>query len=199
MILMSLNLSKRKKKIIFFGETINELDMKPGGYISWFIDAMKEVGEEDQYQILQSVQPDESIEDLVLRLNEHVLLKDAHTIILHAGLTDYLQAITGATENTRWFIQQFSALLNQMLEHRKMRVIVCLPSLYLKNLEPGLHYHQTELNTIISQIAAERNLEVIDLDKIVLETAAGRESNIATSITNQAIGTVLWKVFKLKH
>ena len=199
MILMSLNLSKRKKKIIFFGDNVNELDMRPGGYISWFIDAMKEVGEEDGYQILQSVKTGESIHELFQRLDETVLLKDVHTVIIHAGVQDVLDKYEKSTGTD---LETFKHLYNtiiQKLINRNIRVLVCLPSPLLKASFSQEMISELELyREEIRLICVAFNLPFVDLERIRSATMneISGESNRAEYNVNRAIGITLWKIFK---
>ncbi|MCY7420365.1 MAG: hypothetical protein LH478_01285 [Chitinophagaceae bacterium] len=199
MILMSLNLSKRKKKIVFFGDNVNELDMRPGGYISWFIDAMKDVGEEDEYQILQSVKTGEKIYDLYQRLDESILLKDVHTVIIHAGVQDVPDKDEKSTGTDLETFKHLYQTIIQKLINRNIRVVLCLPSPLLKTsfsqdmiLEMELYREEIRL------ISEAYELPFVDLERIRLANMnemAG-ERNRSDNNVNRAIGITLWKIFK---
>ena len=199
MILMSLNLAKRKKKVIFFGDNINDLDMRPGGYISWFIDGMKEEGEEDHYLILQSIKTGENIYDLNQRLDNDVLLKDVHTVIMYAGVQDVLDSFEKSSgTDLQTFTHLYSTII-QKLVNRNIRVIIGLPSPLLKAEFSGkMLSGMDEYNEAIRSISEEYNLTLVDFERLRLETlgiTAGDRNHPELSI-NRAIGITLWKIFK---
>lgn len=199
MILMSLNLSKRKKKIIFFGDNVNALDMRPGGYISWFIDGMKEEGEEDHYTILQSIKNGEKIYDLYQRLDDNVLLKDVHTVILYAGVQDVLDKYENGTgTDLSTFSHLYSTIIQKMV-HRNIRVIVGLPAPLLKAdfSEEMLHEMETYTDAIGS-IADEYHATLVDFERLRFEALQSQTSDVNRSLPNinQTIGITLWKIFK---
>ena len=199
MILMSLNLSKRKKKIIFFGDNVNELDMRPGGYISWFIDGMKEEGEEDHYLILQSIKTGENIYDLYQRLDDNVLLKDVHTVFMYAGVQDVLDKYEkGAGTDLQTFTHLYSTIIQKMI-NRNIRVIIGLPAPLLKAefLENMLSY-MDQYNEAIKSISEKYHLTLVDFERLRLEnlgSTTGHRNHPELSV-NRAIGITLWKIFK---
>lgn len=199
MILMSLNLAKRKKKVIFFGDNINELDMRPGGYISWFIDGMKEEGEEDHYLVLQSIKTGENINDLNQRLDNDVLLKDVHTVFMYAGVQDVLDKYEkGAGTDLQTFTHLYSTII-QKLVNRNIRVIIGLPAPLLKaEFSENMLSSMAQYNEAIKSICEEYNLTLIDFERIRLENleSTANNKNHPELSVNRAIGITLWKIFK---
>ena len=199
MILMSLNLAKRKKKVIFFGDNINDLDMRPGGYISWFIDGMKEDGEEDHYLVLQSIKTGENINDLYQRLDNDVLLKDVHTVIMYAGVQDVPDSIEKSSgTDLQTFINPYSTII-QKLVNRNIRVIIGLPAPLLKaEFSENMLSSMAQYNEAIKSICEEYNLTLIDFERIRLENleSTANNKNHPELSVNRAIGITLWKIFK---
>lgn len=199
MILMSLNLAKRKKKVIFFGDNINDLDMRPGGYISWFIDGMKEDGEEDHYLVLQSIKTGENINDLNQRLDNDVLLKDVHTVIMYAGVQDVPDSIEKSSgTDLQTFINPYSTII-QKLVNRNIRVIIGLPAPLLKaEFSENMLSSMAQYNEAIKSICEEYNLTLIDFERIRLENleSTANNKNHPELSVNRAIGITLWKIFK---
>lgn len=199
MILMSLNLAKRKKKVIFFGDNINDLDMRPGGYISWFIDGMKEDGEEDHYLVLQSIKTGENINDLYQRLDNDVLLKDVHTVIMYAGVQDVPDSIEKSSgTDLQTFINLYSTII-QKLVNRNIRVIIGLPAPLLKaEFSENMLSSMAQYNEAIKSICEEYNLTLIDFERIRLENleSTANNKNHPELSVNRAIGITLWKIFK---
>ena len=199
MILMSLNLSKRKKKIIFFGDNVNALDMRPGGYISWFIDGMKEEGEEEHYTILQSIKFGEKIYDLYQRLDDNVLLKDVHTVIIYVGVQDVLDKYEkGTGTDLPTFAHLYATIIQKMI-NRNIRIITGLPSPLLKaNFTDDMLYDMKAYSDIIQSIADEYHVTLVDFERLRLENLDSQVivSNLPQPTINQTIGITLWKIFK---
>ena len=173
--------------------------MRPGGYISWFIDGMKEEGEEDHYLILQSIKTGENIYDLNQRLDNDVLLKDVHTVIMYAGVQDVLDNYEKSTATDLPNFANLYSTIIQKLVNRNIRVIIGLPSPLLKSEFSGkMLSDMDEYNEAIRSISEEYNLTLVDFERLRLETlgiTAGDRNHPELSIY-RAIGITLWKIFK---
>lgn len=199
MILMSLNLSKRRKKIIFFGDNVNALDMRPGGYISWFIDGMKEEGEEEHYTILQSIKTGEKIDELCQRLDDNVLLKDVHTVIMYVGVQDVPDKYEkGTGTDLPTFTNLYSSIIQKMND-RNIRIIIGLPAPLLKaEFSNEMLYDMKAYSDIIQSIADKYHATLVDFEGLRLENLNRQASDVYQTqpTVNQTIGITLWKIFK---
>ncbi len=198
MLIMSLNLAKKRKKIIFFGDTINDLDTRPGGYLAWFDDNMKEIGVEDDYLVIQSIKSGDKITDLANRLQTNVLIKDANIVVIYAGVQDvwgHYNDNSGTDLNT--FINTYHAILEK-LYLTNTRAILCTPSALLK---PGFSTEmQAELafyGAAIREISKNHDAPIIDIEKLA-NTFIGESAGISIPQVNinRLIANEIWRVVK---
>ena len=132
-------------------------------------------------------------------MDETVLLKDVHTVIIHAGVQDVLDKYEKSTGTD---LETFKHLYNtiiQKLINRNIRVLVCLPSPLLKASFSQEMISELELyREEIRLICVAFNLPFVDLERIRSATMneISGESNRAEYNFNRAIGIALWKIFK---
>lgn len=198
MLIMSLNLAKKRKKIIFFGDTINDLDTRPGGYLAWFDDNMKEIGVEDDYLVIQSIKNGDKITDLATRLQTHVLIKDANIVVIYVGVQDvwdHYNDNSGTDLDT--FIDTYHTILEK-LYLTNTRAILCTPSALLK---PGFSAEmQAELASYaaaVREIAKHHDALVIDIEKLA-HAFLGENASISIPQVNinRIIANEIWRVIK---
>ena len=159
MIIMAQNHGKQKKKVIFFGDTLNEMDERPGGYISWIIENLKNEGVEEKYSIVASLKPGQKIFDLYQRLEEHVLKKDAHIVVIYVGVHDVLDRhLIGTGTDKETFKSLLHSIITKLFTFN-VQVILCTP---IGELKPGfpaeLKGELAEYTKVITETAEKTNL-----------------------------------------
>jgi lysophospholipase L1-like esterase len=196
MILMSINHGKKKKKVIFFGDTINDLDTKPGGYISWIIDHLKNEGSEERYNLVSAVKPGEKIYDLYLRLEDNVLLKDATIVIIYVGVNDvWDKYLKGTGTDPVTFESLYQAMVNKLVA-ANIKVIICSPASALKEGFPKeMENEMDDYADITRKVAADNNLQLVDLHQVFAqhvllpnETRQGEVNN------SRLVADEIWRV-----
>ncbi|MGR9819781.1 SGNH/GDSL hydrolase family protein, partial [Escherichia coli] len=70
--LMSFYHVPKKRKIVFFGDSITEIGAQPGGYIRLMEDILRKEGIDNQYELVGAGVSGNKITDLYLRLDEDV-------------------------------------------------------------------------------------------------------------------------------
>ena len=85
---MSLNHRKRRKKIVFFGDSITEYGIRPGGYITSIRKILREEAREDEYELTGEGVAGDKVYDLYLRLEEDVLSKGADVVVIFVGVNE---------------------------------------------------------------------------------------------------------------
>src|SRR5438874_1049209 len=88
MLLMSFNYKKKKNKIIFFGDSLTEFGMQPGGYINRIKEILRNERIEENYTIIGSGVGGNKIYDLYLRLEKDILIKDPNIVVMLIGVND---------------------------------------------------------------------------------------------------------------
>ena len=78
----------KKTRVIFFGDSITELGINPGGYITRIDSMCKLEGKNDQFSFMGSGVSSNKIYDLYLRLEEDVLDKNPDVVVIYIGVND---------------------------------------------------------------------------------------------------------------
>src|SRR5882757_5118934 len=77
-----------KKKIVFFGDSITQAGVKPGGYITRIGDLISKEGKTDQYELVGAGIGGNKIYDLYLRMEEDVISKSPDIVLIYVGVND---------------------------------------------------------------------------------------------------------------
>ena len=81
--------SKQKKtKVIFFGDSITQAGVQPGGYITKVDSICKADGKGNNYEFIGAGIGGNKVYDLYLRIEEDVLLKNPDVVIIYIGVND---------------------------------------------------------------------------------------------------------------
>ncbi len=196
MILMSLNHSKKKKKVIFFGDSLNDLDTKPGGYISWIINHLKNEGLEEKYNLVASVKPAQKIYDLYIRLEENVLIKDAHFAVLYLGVYDVWDKYLKGTGTD---IETFEKLLETIiikLQAANIKILLCTPVPQIKSEFPAdLLDEVNDYANVIRDLAATYNLRLADLSETFNQPRLlGENETYIEANPNRFVANEIWRI-----
>ena len=193
---MSLNHGKKKKKVIFFGDSINDLDILPGGYISWIINHQKNEGVEDRYNMVSSIKPGDKIYDLYLKLEDNVLAKDAKVAVLYVGVNDVCDKyLKGTGTDAQTFESLYHSIIHK-LQAADIKVIVCTPA---KPLNAGftddMKHELAEYAAIIRNVADQNDVRLADLEK-AFDLSLEDGNGYAELNGNKLIADEIWRVLK---
>ncbi len=76
------------QRVIFFGDSITELGVKPDGYIVKIKERLEKDGKSNQYELLGAGVSGNKIYDLFLRMEDDVLRKNPAIVVLYIGVND---------------------------------------------------------------------------------------------------------------
>jgi lysophospholipase L1-like esterase len=118
---------QKAPKVIFFGDSITEAGVKPGGYISIMQEKIKQ-GTAPNYELIGSGIGGNKIYDLYLRLQEDVLDKKPDVVVIYIGVNDvwHKQSSQTGTDPDK-FVAFYSAIIKK-LQSSGIKVIVCTPA-----------------------------------------------------------------------
>lgn len=178
----------KKKRIIFFGDSITELGIKPGGYIKRMDSMIALQGKSDQYEFVGSGISGNKIYDLYLRLDEDVLSKKPDMVVMYIGVNDVWHKRNAGTGTDPDKFEKFYNAILKKLAVNNIRVILCTPAVIgektdFSNEQDG---DLNKYSNIIRGIANKNNLPLIDLRKIFLDynlknNSSNKESGILTT------------------
>jgi lysophospholipase L1-like esterase len=209
MLLMSFNYGKRKKKIIFFGDSITEFGVRRGGYITRLKDYFKQEGLDEKFDLVAAGIGGNKVYDLYLRINNDVIVQDPAIVVVFVGVNDVWQQLLGTGTDPENF-EAFYNMLIQKLISANIKVVICTPAVIgeKKNNANELDEELNKYSTIIKNIAAANQLPLVDLRQAfvtynALNNIENKEAGILTTDKvhlndkgNQLVAEEIWKVLK---
>ena len=208
--MMTAFIFQKKTKVIFFGDSITQAAVQPGGYILR-IDSMCRVeGKNDNYEFTGAGISGNKVYDLYLRMEDDVLAKNPDVVIIYIGVNDvWHKSSPGTGTDADKFEKFYQAIINK-LSAKKIKVALCTPAAIgertdFSNPQDGdMNYY----SNIIRNLASKNNLPLIDLRKSFLEfnqknNTDNKDRGILTSDRvhlnangNQLVADEMWKVIK---
>jgi len=200
--------ANKKKRIIFFGDSITEAAVNAGGYIVKMDSIIAAQDKKELYELVGSGISSNKVYDLYLRLEEDVLKKEPDIVVIFIGVNDvWHKRLLGTGTDADKFERFYSNILKRLTE-KNIKVIMCTPAAigektdFTNELDGDLNKYCS----IIRGIAAKNNLPLVDLRKTFLEynlkhNTANKESGILTTDRvhlnargNQLVADEMWKV-----
>ncbi|MBI2427367.1 MAG: G-D-S-L family lipolytic protein [Ignavibacteriales bacterium] len=176
------------QRIVFFGDSITELGLKPNGYVSIVRDSLKSFG--SNAEIIGAGISGNKVTDLQQRLEKDVLAKKPSIVVVYIGINDvwHFQFVDrGLTGTSK---EEFKTILTGIvatIQSTGATVILCTPSVVgekkdgTNDLDPMLD----EYSEISRTVARERNTVLLDLRKefltyLTAHNPSNAEKNILT-------------------
>lgn len=202
--------SVKKKKVIFFGDSITEAGVKPGGFIVRIGELALAEKRQDEFELIGAGIGGNKVYDLYLRMDEDVLNRDPDVVVIYIGVNDvWHKRSLGTGTDADKFERFYYAIINK-LTARNIKVLVCTPAAigertdFSNELDGDLN----RFTNIIRNIAVKNNLPLIDLRKSFLDynkqyNTENKESGILTSDRvhlndkgNEQVAGEMWKALK---
>ena len=79
---------QKKTRIVFFGDSITQAGVNKGGYIDRIQTAINSKGEQSKYELIGAGIGGNKVYDLYLRMEDDVLLKSPHVVVIYVGIND---------------------------------------------------------------------------------------------------------------
>lgn len=201
---------QKKTKVIFFGDSITELGVKPGGYVTRVDSMCKLEGKGDQYDFVGAGVSGNKVYDLYLRLEDDVLSKDPDVVVIYIGVNDVWHKTTSGTGTDADKFEKFYNAILKKLKDRNIKVILCTAAAIgektdFSNQQDG---DINQYDNIIRGIAAKNSLPLVDLRKYFLEynlknNPDNKDRGILTTDRvhlnpkgNQLVADEMWKKIK---
>ncbi len=209
MILMSFNFEK-KKKILFFGDSITQQGEGPGGYIRLVDSLIQSEGLSGKYETIGGGVSGNKVTDLYLRLEEDVLAKNPDIVVIFIGVNDVWHKQSSGTGTDYDKFGKFYQAIVRKLQAANIKVIICTPAVigektdFSNQLDGDLNYYTDWMRSF----ATKNRLPLIDLRKIFLaynlqNNKENKESGILTrdrvhlnSRGNELVAEEMWKAVR---
>jgi lysophospholipase L1-like esterase len=179
-------LMQGKKKVIFFGDSITQAAIKPGGYIDLMNKMLISKGLDKDYELEGAGVSGNKIYDLYLRMEEDVLMKKPDIVIIYIGVNDVWHKQTSGTGTDADKFQKFYLAIIKKLKKDNIKIAICTPAVigektdYSNQLDGDLNKY----SNIIRSIAKNENLQLIDL------RASFLQYNISNNTENKELGVL---------
>lgn len=209
-LLMAFTTPQKKKKVVFFGDSITQAGVNPDGYITKMDSLIKAEGRAADYELIGAGISGNKIYDLYLRLENDVLSKNPDVVIIYVGINDvWHKASSGTGTDLPKYIQFYKAMIKKFAD-KNIKVIVCTPSV-IGERNDNSNQQDGDLNQyskVIRGIADEFKLPVVDLRNafatyLQKNNPKNEEKGILTTdrvhlnnTGNLLVAQEMWKVLK---
>ncbi|GAB3556532.1 SGNH/GDSL hydrolase family protein [Spirosoma fluminis] len=154
-------------RVVFFGDSITQAGIKPGGYI----DRLKTMLPGDQFELIGAGIGGNKIYDLFLRMDDDVLAQNPDVVVVWVGVNDvWHKATYGTGTDPDKFVKFYEAVVKK-LQAANARVVLCTPATIgektdMSNQQDG---DLNQYSQLIRDIAKRQNLPLVDLRKAFLD------------------------------
>lgn len=161
---------QQKQHIVFFGDSITQAGVEPGGYITVLGKMLTEKGLGDQYQLTGAGIGGNKVYDLFLRMEEDVLAKNPNTVVIWVGVNDVWHKRSFGTGTDADKFEKFYQAIIKKFQAKNIKVFLCTPAAigektdFSNELDGDLNKY----SGIIRDIARKNNCGLIDLRKTFL-------------------------------
>lgn len=170
------------KKIIFFGDSITQAGVNPGGYITMLKEMYSKAG--NTSELIGAGIGGNKVYDLFLRMEDDVLSKKPDMVVIYVGVNDvWHKASYGTGTDADKFTKFYTALIKKM-QSQGIKLILTTPAAIGEKTD---HSNQqdgdlNQYSKIIRDLAKEHNCGLVDLRKEFLAY------NLANNQENKAQG-----------
>jgi lysophospholipase L1-like esterase len=167
----SFSVPPKKKKIVFFGDSITQAGVNPDGYISQLKKTFEEKGLLNNYELLGAGIGGNKVYDLYLRLEDDVLSKKPDAVVIWIGVNDVWHKKSSGTGTDADKFEKFYNALIKKIREKKVQVFICTPAAIgekwdnTNDLDPDLNKY----SDIIRKIATTNNCPLVDLRQAFMD------------------------------
>lgn len=158
---------QKKKKVLFFGDSITQGGVGPRGYITKLDSMIKQQGLGNDYELVGAGISGNKVYDLYLRIETDVLEKNPDVVIIYVGVNDVWHKATSGTGTDADKFEKFYRAIIKKLTDKNIKVIVCTPAVIGERTDNS-NQQDGDLNqysSIIRNIAKNLSLTLCDLRK----------------------------------
>ncbi|MDX1941300.1 MAG: GDSL-type esterase/lipase family protein [Saprospiraceae bacterium] len=206
--LTSAHITDNPTKIVFFGDSITQAGVNPGGYIDRLKTMLEKAGIKNQYQLIGAGIGGNKAYDLYLRLEDDVLIHKPDVVVIWVGVNDVWHKRSFGTGTDADKFEKFYVALIKKIQAAGAKIIVAMPAAigertdFSNELDGDLNLY----SQIIRTIAAKYDCPVADFRKEFLQynvknNPQNKESGILTTDRvhlnekgNQFVADILYKM-----
>jgi lysophospholipase L1-like esterase len=165
MTFLSFSHPPKKIKVLFFGDSITQAGVQPGGYIVKLDSLIKLAPLADSIELVGAGISGNKVYDLYLRMEDDVLKKSPDIVVIYVGINDVWHKSSSGTGTDADKFEKFYRAIIKKLQAQNIKVIVCTPSV-IGERNDQTNQQDGDLNrysAIIKSIAKDLTLPVCDL------------------------------------
>jgi lysophospholipase L1-like esterase len=161
----------QKKKVVFFGDSITQAGVSPKGYITLLQQMLAKSGKDNAFELIGAGIGGNKVYDLYLRLEDDVLSKKPDLVFIYVGINDVWHKKSFGTGTDPDKFEKFYNKIIDKLQAAGAKAVICTPTVvgekkgFVNELDGDLNKY----SEIIRGIAKNKNVELIDLHKNILE------------------------------
>lgn len=200
----------KKKKVIFFGDSITQQGAGPSGYIPKIDSLCKVDNLQDNFEFVGKGVSGNRVYDLFYRFQEDVLDQKPDIVIVYIGINDVWHKVTNGTGTEYKKFGEFYDKMVTRMKREGIQVVMCTPSVIgerndmTNQLDGDLNYYAKW----VRDYAAQNNIPLVDLRKDFLSyleknNSQNKEKGVLTvdgvhmnSTGNLFLAKEMWGVLK---
>lgn len=175
-------------KVIFFGDSITQAGVNPGGYITKMKEMLEKQGIKDKYQLIGAGIGGNKVYDLFLRMEDDVLSQKPDVVVIYIGVNDVWHKSSHGTGTDADKFGNFYVAIIKKLQSQGIKVICCTPAAIGERTDNS-NQQDGDLNyysNIIRGIASKFDCPLIDLRKEFIaynlkNNTSNKESGVLTT------------------
>lgn len=199
-----------KKKVVFFGDSITQAGVQPGGYIRLMDSLVALDKKSSDYELIGAGIGGDKIYDLYLRMEEDVLKKQPDIVVIYVGVNDVWHKSSSGTGTDYNKFGRFYEAVVAKLQAAGIKVIICTPAVIGERTDHS-NPQDGDLNFYsqwIRNFAAKKSIPLVDLRSLFIQynlanNPENKESGILTRdrvhltpAGNNLVAKEMWKVIQ---
>jgi len=199
----------KNKKVIFFGDSLTQAGIQPGGYIALMKGMLAKQGITG-LELVGAGIGGNKVYDLYLRMQEDVIAQSPGVVVIWIGVNDvWHKSSHGTGTDADKFDKFYRAIIKKLLENN-IKVMLVTPAVIGEKNDYGNQQDDDldKYSRVIRDIANDMNLPLCDLRALVhlyevTNNTANVDKGILTSdgvhlneAGNKFVAEELWKVLK---
>lgn len=163
--LFSFSTLSETTRVIFFGDSITEAGVQPGGYITRIQEQLTAQGRSDNFELIGAGIGGNKVYDLFLRLEPDVLANKPDVVVIFVGINDVWHKRSFGTGTDPDKFQRFYAALIEKMQVQGIRLILCTPPCIGERVDCSntMDGELNQYSQIIRYLARQYNCTLCDL------------------------------------
>lgn len=211
-VILTSTLTIKKKKVVFFGDSITQAGVKENGYITKMQQTISNENMSEHFELIGEGIGGNKVYDLYLRMQEDVLSHNPDIVFIYIGVNDvWHKQSHGTGTDADKFIKFYQALIDTFQSH-KIDLVLVTPGVIGEKTDfsNSLDGDLNQYTKAIKELAAKNGTDLIDLRSEMINynlenNPKNKEKGILTRDRvhlndkgNQFVADLFWGLLKEK-